>query len=463
MTMRALILFGWSTLAAAGCGGAAPGQPQAPEDPMAPTEPLAPTEPQAAPAPTPSIDGSPPAGLGPEQPEYWRGGVKACERAGGTLYEYEDAYGCGLERAGGSLSIGFDGQGRLEHISRFAKVGEGESKLEGLFTEYYPGGGRRAEQTFHLGLADGPAIHYHPNGQKRLEGTYRGDRPDGEFRTWDGAGRPLASFTMRAGTGKWTEWHENGAKALETSYVDGKEHGAHLEWFPDGTPQREARHEAGQLVGGEKVWSAPGKKRSEGSYQQGRRTGTWRFYDTAGTLERVDVFVDDSRVSTAPHQGGKPVGALGAPGACATDEGLEAELRAQRSRELRHGCAQRPELFPGVIVLGAFAHDYGCHNPVAYADCDLRRPLNGTQLLARAGWKKALPPLRARLALAYVTEVALAWSRASEPSLETLPDGALVLRASIHAPRGMRSDAPSTTSDFLCRISADGKVATVTR
>jgi antitoxin component YwqK of YwqJK toxin-antitoxin module len=445
MKMRAVILGMAGVL---GCGGAA--------NPV--TAPVAPVEPTTV-EPVGPVDVTVPEGVGPDQPEFWRGGVKACEGVG-KLYEYEDAYGCGIEGSP-TLSIGFDGQGRLEHISRFEKTAEGDSKLEGVLTEYYPGAGRRTEQTYHLGRAEGPVVHYHPNGQKRLEGAYRDDKPEGEFRTWDGAGKELAKFTMTGGTGKWTEWHENGARALETSYVDGKEHGAHLEWFADGAPQREAKYDAGELIGGEKIWRAPGKKQSEGAYQKGRRTGPWRFYDAQGTLERLDVFDDDSRVSTAPHQNGKPVGALGSPGKCATDQGLESELRAQRSMKLRHGCAKRPELFPGVIVLGEFAHDHGCFNPIAYADCDLRKPLNGTQLMARAGWKKALPPLREQLALAYVNEVALAWSRTSEPALEKLPDGGLVLRASVDSPIGMRSDAPTSSSDFLCRISADGKVAAI--
>lgn len=442
MKLRAAIL---GMAGVVGCGGAAK---------------------QVAPpvAEEPPVEATPveiPAGATPDQPEFWRGGVKACEQVG-KLYEYEDAWGCGIEGPI-TLSIGFDGQGRLEHISRFVKTGEEDSKLEGLFTEYYPGAGRRTERMFRQGRAEGPVIHYHPNGQKRLEGAYVADKPEGAFRTWDGRGQALATFTMTGGTGKWTEWHENGAKALETSYVDGQEHGVHLAWFPDGKPQREAKYEAGELVGGEKIWSAPGKKQREGQYQKGRKTGTWRFYDAQGTLERIDVFDDDSRVSTAPHQDGKPVGALGALGQCATDKGLEAELRAQRSLELRHGCAKRPELFPGVIVLGDFAHDYGCYKPVAYADCDLRRPLNGTQLMARAGWKKARPVLRAQLALAYVNDIALAWSRSSEPTLETLPDGGLLLRASVDSPPGMSPDAPSSSSDFLCRISPDGKVAAINK
>jgi antitoxin component YwqK of YwqJK toxin-antitoxin module len=398
----------------------------------------------------------------PDQLAFWRDGVKACERVG-KLYEYEDAFGCGIEpsREGEpTLSIGFDGQGRLTQISRFARTADGESKLEGPFLEVYPGGGVRSKMTYHGGLADGQVQHFHPNGQLSLEGAYVADRADGEFRTWDGRGQPLASFEMRGGTGKWREWHGNGARALETSYVDGQEHGAHLEWFEDGKPAREAHFEAGQPVGVEKVWSAPGKKASEGQYAKGRRVGTWRFYDAAGVLERLDVFDDDSRVSTAPHQGGKPVGALGAPGKCATDEGLERELRAQRGLEVSHLCVKRPELYPGVIVLGEFAHDYGCAHPVAYADCNLRTPLSGTQLLARAGWKAARPELRRRLARAFVEDIALAWARADEQEVETLADGALIFRASISSPVGMREDAPSSSTDFLCRVTAPGYIGT---
>lgn len=404
-----------------------------------------------------------PAGVTPDQPEFWKGGVKVCERVG-KLYEYEDAYGCEIE-GNPTLSFGFDGQGRLTNISRFVvPPGEEHAKLEGLYSEFYPGAGRKSEMQYHQGKAEGPVIHYHPGGAKRLEGQYVDDRPEGEFRAWDGAGKLMATFSLPGGTGKWSEWHENGARALEMSFDAGKEHGAHLEWFPDGKPQREARFEAGELVGTEKVWSAPGIKESEGQYAKGRREGTWRFYDAGGTLDRIDTFEDDSRVATVPHQHGKPVGAVGAMGKCATDEGLERELKKQRNLEVRHLCVKRPELFPGVVVLGEFAHDRGCADPVTYADCNLRKPLNGTDLMLRAGWKSASPELRRRLALEYVNEVALVWGgRSDEPTIELLPDGTLILRASTSSPVGMRDDSPSSSTDHIIRITPDGKVAAISR
>jgi antitoxin component YwqK of YwqJK toxin-antitoxin module len=399
-------------------------------------------------------------GMGPETPEFWRAGVKVCESVG-KLYEYDGAYGCEIQGEV-TLSMRFDGQGRLTEIARFGKPvpPETSSKLEGALTEYYPGAGRRTEQGYHLGKAEGPVTHYHPSGAKSLEGQYVDDKADGEFRGWDGAGKLMGTYVMRAGTGEMTEWHDNGAVASVQNFVGGKEHGEHREWFADGKPKREVRFEAGEEVGADKQWRALGVKELEGTWEQGRHTGVWRFYDAAGALERIDTFEDDSRVSTAPHVGGKPVGALGSPGKCATEKGFEAELFKQRRLEARHACTKRPERFPAVIIVGELEMDRGCAHPVIYADCNFRKPLDATQLLTRAGIKNASPALRSELFLSYVETVALAWTRTTDLSPTTAPDGTLTIETSTYSPIGMRSDEPSTTSPITFTLSPSGRLTT---
>ncbi len=443
-------------LVAAGCSQGTAKGPKEPA-PAPPPPALASAQDAAAAAPSAAAPPPAPTSAAPDEPEFWRrDGVKACEGAGGTVYEYDDAYGCQIDGDPVTLSLRFDGQGRLVGIERFGAKIDGSAKLEGISVETYPGGGRRTEQLYHRGVADGPTTHYHPNGAKALEGRFVQDRPEGRFVGWDGNGKELGSFEIAAGTGEWTEWYADGKPQLKKALRDGAEHGEHREWFEDGSAKLQVRFADGKEVGLEKRWQRPNVLAREGAWADGEQVGVWRFYTADGKLDRLETYAAGELRSIAPYQDGKPVGALGKPGRCAAD--LEGEMKRQQKRELRHACVREPQLFPGVVVIGEMVHDYGCERPVAYADCDLHKKLGGAALLARAGWTRAKPELKKRLASAYVTEVALAGRGADEPAIEVDAKGTLTLTTVI-APRIGRRGAIGEPTPVTFTITAAGKIS----
>ncbi len=445
-------------MAAAGCSQ---GTARGPKDPAAPAtgeEVASAPAPSSAPAPvTGAVPGAAPVGLAPDEPEFWKDGVKRCEGVG-KLYEYADAFGCAVERDdGSSLSLRFDGQGRLLGIDRFGKKqpGDDSSLLEGISVETYPGGGRMIEQVYHRGVADGPTVHYHPSGAKALEGRFVADKAEGRFVGWDGSGKQLGSFEMKGGTGEWIEWHPDGKPKLKKVLAGGKEHGEHREWFEDGSPKLQLRYERGEPIGPEKKWQRPNVLQHEGTWGEGGKVGTWKIYGKDGQLAQLETYAGGLLRWVAPHRGGKPVGALGNPGKCATD--LEGEVRKQQKRELRNACVREPQLFPGVVVISDMVSDLGCKDPVAYADCNLRQKLDGTALLARAGWAKAEPALREALARAYVLEVALQGRSTDEPEITVDAKGVTTVRLTVQPRIGMRGAiGEPTPATFV--ISPTGKV-----
>jgi antitoxin component YwqK of YwqJK toxin-antitoxin module len=89
---------------------------------------------------------------------------------------------------------------------------EGENQRRGLWSWYYPDGGKQLEGEF---VADDPVgLHtwWHSNGQKMTEGEYKAGKEEG----------------------KWTWWHSNGQKQLEGQFNEGQQVGHWISWNDEG-------------------------------------------------------------------------------------------------------------------------------------------------------------------------------------------------------------------------------------
>jgi antitoxin component YwqK of YwqJK toxin-antitoxin module len=392
-------------------------------------------------------------------PEYWKDGTARCP---GEIYEYVSGYSCSVEGPDGrTVQVGFDLDRRLTEISHFAPPVPPEkySKLDGPYVEVHPDGSKRSETLYRQGTPVGRVTAWHPGGAKSWEGQYVDGRLHGTFHAWDATGKEVGTFTMRNGTGRMMEWHPNGVKASEIDFVDGKKHGASTQWYPNGKKRSEQRFHHDEPAGRSTTWTETGTKLVEGQYADGDEVGVWKYHDEKGRLLRVDTFEDGSLVESVTYQDGKRLGRQPSPGMCATKQGLAAAYAKQIGAPLDDGvCVKRPVHFPGVVVFADFAHDRGCMTSAAFADCRLESKLDGTQILARAGWKDARPDARESIARNYVSEIALVWEHFEELSLTRDADGGITITTTITEPPGMREDTPRATSQATFHFSRAGVV-----
>lgn len=79
-------------------------------------------------------------------------------------------------------------------------------------------------------------------------------------------------------SGVWREWHEEGTKVLEDTYVKGIPHGGHSRYDFCGT------------------------KREDGTYDHGKRHGRWKWWDINGRLNCHHAVVGRVRCWKASRQ-----------------------------------------------------------------------------------------------------------------------------------------------------------------
>jgi antitoxin component YwqK of YwqJK toxin-antitoxin module len=92
-------------------------------------------------------------------------------------------------------------------------VGEpGKQQRHGLWTGWYPHGGRQWQGEFRHDEPVGQHVWFHPNGQKKVEGH----------------------FVDGLESGRWTWWHASGQKHLQGSYEEGEPMGEWTRWDDEG-------------------------------------------------------------------------------------------------------------------------------------------------------------------------------------------------------------------------------------
>jgi hypothetical protein len=85
--------------------------------------------------------------------------------------------------------------------------------------------------------------------------------------------------------GRQTTWHDNGNKAFEAVYVDGKIEGVELNWHKNGQMRTKAHFEHGIREGSRYTWDEEGHLRKEEHYCHGKPHGTWTIWKKDGSLK----------------------------------------------------------------------------------------------------------------------------------------------------------------------------------
>lgn len=130
----------------------------------------------------------------------------------------------------------------------------------------------RIGQQDSLGRWNGRVIDYYINGDIQMKGTYNKDMKDGIFiyysprKTYESAGR----YSQEFATGKWENFHWNGALESEVYYGGGS--------FTANVFDSLGNQQVANGNGMAKRWYDNGQLAEEGTYSNGKKDGLWYGY-----------------------------------------------------------------------------------------------------------------------------------------------------------------------------------------
>jgi len=85
--------------------------------------------------------------------------------------------------------------------------------------------------------------------------------------------------------GNHVEWHPNGFKRYEATYVDGKLEGVETQWHENGRMMTQQGFEGGLRHGPRSDWDPKGRKRKEEHFDHDVPHGTWTIWDKDGRIK----------------------------------------------------------------------------------------------------------------------------------------------------------------------------------
>ena len=144
-----------------------------------------------------------------------------------------------------------------------------------LFQEFYASGQKATEpytatvlpETGELRI-DGLYIALHENGQKAGEAHYQNGKIQGLFNLW----------------------HANGQKKYEGHYQNGIKQGLFSLWYKNGQKEIEGFYQNDQKQGLWTLWYENGQKKREGHFQDGKPQGHWIYWDENGKVTEEKNF-----------------------------------------------------------------------------------------------------------------------------------------------------------------------------
>lgn len=85
--------------------------------------------------------------------------------------------------------------------------------------------------------------------------------------------------------GVHVEWHPNGIKRYEATYVDGKLDGVETQWHDNGQMMTQQCYERGLRQGPRYDWDPKGRKRKEENFDHDVPHGTWTIWEKDGRVK----------------------------------------------------------------------------------------------------------------------------------------------------------------------------------
>lgn len=164
--------------------------------------------------------------------------------------------------------------------------------LEQKKNNTYANNQKRVEGAKTAGKKNGKWIYWHKNGKKEKEVFYKGGLAHGPWVSWDSSGRKQGEGHFENGTGKWTEFYENGVIEREETYKKSKRDGKWVYRYENGKTRHISGYKEGGLHGVWRGWARSGSERYHIYYKEGKENGEWKFWFKNGVLRRLWHFKD---------------------------------------------------------------------------------------------------------------------------------------------------------------------------
>ena len=114
----------------------------------------------------------------------------------------------------------------------------------------------------------------------------------------DGSKASETAFVDGKEHGMWIQYREDGLKYSETPFVDGKQHGTMIIYREDGSKREEYVFENNYQISSKKFnYYGYGLKRSETPYLDGKKHGTWIRYREDGSKAMETIYENGKEIS----------------------------------------------------------------------------------------------------------------------------------------------------------------------
>lgn len=213
--------------------------------------------------------------------------------------------------AEGKLVATFDDDGFAKHDYRYYRCLLSQDQGRYLIQDFYWPSGKKQMEPLTVpkaGLTEwnnsdagvnGLFVKWYENGRKAYESSYVDGKATGPVTGWSENGQKTLEGQNTAGkaTGHWMLWHSNGQKLTEVEFVDDKPVGLWQEWHENGQKAGEGRFVDDKETGVWITWHPNGQKVSEGQFADGRKTGLWTYWYANGRKRAEEQFRDGKAIS----------------------------------------------------------------------------------------------------------------------------------------------------------------------
>lgn len=142
----------------------------------------------------------------------------------------------------------------------------------GTWICWYVNGQKAYEIEFRDGKYNGTFSQFHDNGIKAVEQHYVNNVAQGEDTGWYQTGKLMYSGQYSDGKqdGKWVHFFMDGTKQSESNYLSGSFHGVRAQWYPNGQMRFQKNYKHGIDDGIDAAWNENGVLQYKREYKDGK-------------------------------------------------------------------------------------------------------------------------------------------------------------------------------------------------
>lgn len=162
-----------------------------------------------------------------------------------------------------------------------------DGAAQGRFIYYYEDGATKAILDFGEDGKSARAVNFHPNGKKMAEGSYVATRKDGlwKYFTEDEKLASTENYDHGVPEGEWRKYYDTGKLLESCTYHKGVKEGEDKQFFSDGALKAQFSFVGGQYEGPARFNHSNGNPMLEGVFHQDFKEGLWKAFKPDGTAE----------------------------------------------------------------------------------------------------------------------------------------------------------------------------------